>query len=139
MRILFNLGLSLLLAYLVANAAMSAEEGERPFVQLIAGMGVLAMLAFCFVYGLKTFRITRLWSFSAVWIAFIAMMACYYLLALVDLPSQHAAKSPRNLFVGIYIIATAVFIYYGVIYRHLTDRKLFLVIGFLIIGGLLDL
>src|SRR5690606_238133 len=128
MRILFNTGLFFLLAYLVASASMSAEEGERPFVQLIAGMGILAMLAFCFVYGLKAFRITRLWSFSAVWIAFIAMMACYYLLALVDLPSEHAIKSPRNLFVGIYIIVTAFFVYYGVIYHHWTDRKLTLVI-----------
>jgi len=139
MRILFNTGLFLLLSYLVANAALSSVEGERSAVQLVAGLGILAMLAYCFVCGLKRFRITRYWPFSRVWFVFVAVMILYYALALVDLPSGYASKSPRSLFVGIYIIVTACFVYYGVVNRHLTDRKLVLMTAGLFGGALVEL
>ena len=138
MKILFNLGLVLLLAYLIANAALSSDEGERPVVQLIAGLGILSMLAYCAIYGLKEFRITRLWPFAAAWVAFSVTLSVYFLLALADAPSDLAIKNPRYLFVCIYIVLTTFFVYYGVINRHITEAKLLVIVGLLLISGLLD-
>jgi hypothetical protein len=59
-------------------------------------------------------------------------------LSLIDLPSVHSSKNPRNLFVVVYIMLTAFFVYYGVVYRHLTEGKLIAMTSMLFLGGLLD-
>src|SRR5690554_2797253 len=100
MNQLFNLGLVLLIAYLVATSSLSSVEGEKPILQLIVGMGVLVMLTYSFLCGLKTLRITKTWSFSKLWIIFTALIGLYFLLAQVELPSSYAWKSPRNLVIA---------------------------------------
>lgn len=140
MKLVFNLGILMIALYLAMDAAIASEDGvERPLVQLIAGMGVLVMLWYCLVNGLKRMRITRVWSFSVWWLAFYGVLLLYFVLGFLDIPSSLASGSPRYNFVALYIVLTTFFIYYGVVNNHLTEGRFLLVLTLLFIGGLVDL
>jgi len=139
MNQLFNLGLVLLIAYLVATSSLSSVEGEKLILQLIAGMGALVMLSYSFLCGLKALRITKTWSFSRLWIIFTALIGLYFVLAQIELPSPYAWKNARNFIIAIYIVVATLFIYYGVVYRHLSEHKIIFLTGMLMVGALFEL
>ena len=139
MKLLFRISISLLLAYLIASMAFPAQEGERPGVQMIAGMNILAMLGYTGMCGLKSTRITRFWSFSKIWLAFVLLMLTYVALAVLKAPTDYASEELRTPLIAIYIVATTFTIYYGVVRGHLSEKMLSILILVLLIGALLDL
>lgn len=115
------------------------EEGIRPEVQAIAGLGLILMTWYNVYYIRKPQSITKVWGFIKTWRFFIIILAVSFLFTFIDFPSEFGNSNPRNLIIAMYGFSTILFFYYGVVNTHLNTKKVNWIIFFLLFNGFYEI
>ena len=114
MRILFKIALFSILLYLTLDIGIRSEEkAARPIVQAIGGLSLLLVSWYNLKCWLQGLVIHKLWSFIKLWRIFVGILLLYYSLSFLNVPTDYADSSPRNMVIAIYIFAVTLFFITG--------------------------
>lgn len=140
MKWTFNAGFFLLCLYLILDVTIRSEEGaERPIVQVFSAINLLIMGFYALQHTSLLLRLWHDWRFVKAWSLFIALMFLYYILAWIEAPSLYASRSPRELFIALFIIFTLIFVYIGSIKNHLNLSRIRFLAIIILINGLVEI
>ncbi len=128
-----------MLLYLGADILVRGEsEGSRPIVQMIAGASLVGMLVYNNYYFGRRLTLIKVFSFSRLWLVFVVLGVLYFLLSLIEFPSEYANVNLRSVIILVYIIASMFFFYNATINFHLKGKALNLLLFALILNGCLE-
>ena len=137
---LFYISFSLILLYLLLDVnVMSYNNEPRPFIAVIAGLGLLSTTAYNLLDINSEYSLFKLWPAFRIYLAYLVLFAIYFVLAQFELPTSNVDPKPRDLIIGFYIFNVLLFMYNATL-RGFLDKSIvkYILIIALIYNGLMS-